>query len=51
MKEKLVFHKEKSGFVKLKEVSKGKLDFRKKKSGIYKKIVFLKLEAGFSKSN
>ena len=34
MKEKSVFRKKKSGFVKLKEVSKEKSDFRKKKSGI-----------------
>ena len=49
MKEKSLFQKEKSGFVKLKEVSKEKSDFRKKKSGIYKKIVLLKLKAVFSK--
>ena len=34
MKEKSVFQKEKSGFVKLKDVLKEKSDFRKKKSGI-----------------
>ena len=49
MKEKSLFQKEKSGFVKLKEVSKEKSDFRKKKVRHIQKNSTFKIKSCFFK--